>query len=105
MLGFGRCLNGERLLPQRVVVEALVDLGGTSFACRAPKRLRQLSIVCSLIPCRLATAATGSRSASRMIATICSSENRPFRVAGGSCRLMMPRSNLAGRLRMRRLGI
>src|SRR6476646_6522095 len=33
------------------------------------------------MPCRLATAATGSRSASRMIATICSSENRPFRIA------------------------
>src|SRR6188508_1386925 len=33
------------------------------------------------MPCRLATAATGSRSASRMIATICSSVNRPFRIA------------------------
>src|SRR5215218_3290862 len=33
------------------------------------------------MPCRLATAETGSRSASRMIATICSSENRPFRIA------------------------
>src|SRR6187200_325711 len=33
------------------------------------------------MPCRLATAATGSRSPSRMIATICSSEKRPFRIA------------------------
>src|SRR4249919_1312653 len=33
------------------------------------------------MPYRLATAATGSRSASRMIATICSSVNRPFRIA------------------------
>src|ERR1700726_4669405 len=33
------------------------------------------------MPCRFATAATGSRSASRMIATICSSVNRPFRIA------------------------
>src|SRR5205823_9811994 len=32
-------------------------------------------------PCRLATAETGSRSASRMIATICSSVNRPLRIA------------------------
>src|SRR5580692_9818585 len=33
------------------------------------------------MPCRLATAATGSRSASRMIATICSSVNLDFRIA------------------------
>ena len=33
------------------------------------------------MPCRLATAATGSRSPSRTIATICSSEKRPFRIA------------------------
>src|SRR5262249_32933927 len=33
------------------------------------------------MPCRLATAATGSRSASRMIATICSSVKRALRIA------------------------
>src|SRR5215203_5150230 len=33
------------------------------------------------MPCRLATPATGSRSASRMIATICSSVKRALRIA------------------------
>src|SRR5262249_54428235 len=38
-------------------------------------------IVCSLIPCLLATTDTGLRSASRMTATICSSGKRALRIA------------------------
>src|ERR1039457_781232 len=50
----------------------------TSAGCSVPNRRRHTQIVCSLILCFLATSTTGLRSASRRIATICSSVNRTF---------------------------
>src|SRR5262249_40016348 len=52
----------------------------TSLTWNVPKRFFHVEIVCSLVACRFAVIATPSRSASRRIATICSSVNRDLRM-------------------------
>src|SRR5690606_31979023 len=72
----------------------------TSAGSNSPKRLRQPYSVCSLILCLRATSATGMRSASRRIATICSSVNLLF-LMGSSPRGESHSLNLSVRRKFR----
>src|SRR5690606_33225534 len=72
----------------------------TSAGSNSPKRLRQPYSVCSLILCLRATSAIGMRSASRRIATICSSVNLLF-LMGSSPRGESHSLSLSGRRKFR----